>query len=46
MALEAIKLITGAGTPLIGRLQILDGLSGQTRTLKLRPNPDCQVCSV
>lgn len=45
MALEAIKLITGAGEPLIGRLQILDGLSGQNRVVKLRPNPDCQVCS-
>lgn len=45
MALEAVKLITGAGEPLIGRLQIIDGLSGQSRTVKLRPDPDCQVCS-
>ena len=45
MALEAVKLITGAGEPLIGRLQIVDGLSGQNRTVKLRPDPDCQVCS-
>jgi molybdopterin/thiamine biosynthesis adenylyltransferase len=45
MALETIKLITGAGKPLIGRLLIIDGLSGENRALKLRPNPDCSVCS-
>lgn len=45
MALEAIKLITGAGKPLIGRLLIIDGLSGENRVLKLRPNPDCSTCS-
>ncbi|MFN3212785.1 MAG: HesA/MoeB/ThiF family protein [Henriciella sp.] len=45
MALEAIKLITGAGKPLIGRLLIIDGLSGESRLLKLRPNPDCSVCA-
>ena len=45
MALEAIKLITGAGDPLIGRLLIIDGLSGESRLLKLRPNPDCSVCA-
>lgn len=44
MALETIKLIVEAGTPLIGRLTIIDGLGGESRTLKLRPNPDCSVC--
>jgi len=44
MALEAIKLISGAGDPLIGRLLVLDGLTGESRILKLRPNPDCSVC--
>lgn len=44
MALEAVKLITGAGEALIGRLQIIDGLAGTSRTVKLRPNPECQVC--
>lgn len=44
MALEAIKLTVGAGTPLIGRLSIIDGLGGEIRTVKLRPNPDCPVC--
>ncbi len=45
MALEVIKLITGAGAPLIGSVQIIDGLAGAARVVKLRPNPDCQVCS-
>ncbi|MEL6665745.1 MAG: HesA/MoeB/ThiF family protein [Pseudomonadota bacterium] len=45
MALETIKLVAGAGKPLIGRLLIIDGLSGESRVLKLRPNPDCSVCS-
>ncbi|MEM1035405.1 MAG: HesA/MoeB/ThiF family protein [Pseudomonadota bacterium] len=45
MALEAIKLITGAGTPLIGRLQIHDALESSVRTVKLRPDPECPVCS-
>lgn len=44
MALEAIKLIVDAGKPLIGRLLIIDGLTSESRILKLRPNPDCSVC--
>lgn len=44
MALEAIKLITGAGEPLSGRLLIYDGLSATARTVALRPDPDCPVC--
>lgn len=45
MAMETVKLITGAGRPLVGRLRIYDGLSGDIRTLKLRPNTDCRVCN-
>ena len=45
MALEAIKLIAGTGQPLIGRLLIIDGLSGENRVVKLRPNPDCSACA-
>ncbi len=44
-ATEAIKLLTGAGTPLTGRLLLLDALEMQIRTLTLRPDPDCPVCS-
>ena len=44
MALEAIKWITGAGEPLAGRLLIYDGLSGQARTVRIAPDPDCPAC--
>lgn len=44
MALEAIKWITGAGDPLVGRLWIHDGLSEESRTLKLPQDPACPVC--
>lgn len=44
MALEAIKLITGAGEPLVGRVQIVDGLSGGLRTVKLARDPACPAC--
>lgn len=44
MALEAIKLITGAGEALTGRLLIYDALSAQTRTVKIGSDPDCLVC--
>lgn len=44
MALEAIKLITRAGEPLIGRVQIVDGLSGALRTVKLARDRACPAC--
>jgi molybdopterin/thiamine biosynthesis adenylyltransferase len=44
MALEAIKLITGAGEALAGRLMIYDALSAETRTVKVGADPDCPVC--
>lgn len=44
MALEAIKLITGAGSVARGRLQIFDGLWGETRSIAIHRNPDCPVC--
>jgi adenylyltransferase/sulfurtransferase len=39
MATEAIKLITGVGEQLLGRLQILDALAGQWREVELRRHP-------
>lgn len=45
MALEAMKLITGAGRALIGQVLILDGLNGVSRTVKLHQDTDCPVCS-
>ena len=44
MALEAIKLITGAGDPLLGRLMIYDALDGETRTVRVGADPECPVC--
>lgn len=44
MALEAIKLLTGAGTVLRGRMLIHDGLYGETRQIGLSPRDDCPVC--
>ena len=44
-ATEAIKVLTGAGTPLKGKLLILDALHMQWRSLKLSADPNCPVCS-
>lgn len=43
-AMEAIKLITGAGEPLTGRLLIYDGLSATTRVVIVSADPLCKVC--
>ena len=44
MALEAIKLITGAGEPLTGRLLVYDALSAETRTVRIGADPACPTC--
>jgi sulfur-carrier protein adenylyltransferase/sulfurtransferase len=45
-ALEAIKLILGAGEPLIGRMVYFDTLSKDyVRMLKIKRDPQCPVCS-
>ncbi len=43
-AVEAIKILTGAGEPLCGRLLSLDTLSGSASTLSVRKNPGCPAC--
>jgi adenylyltransferase/sulfurtransferase len=43
-ATEAIKLVLGAGAPLVGRLLLYDALSMTFRQLKLRRDPGCPVC--
>lgn len=43
-ALETIKLISGAGAPLTGRLLLYDGLAGTARTVSVGADPDCPVC--
>ena len=44
-ATEAMKLIVGMGTPLVGRVMVLDALDMEWRTLKLRKDPHCPVCA-
>jgi adenylyltransferase/sulfurtransferase len=41
---EAIKLITGIGEPLAGRLMIYDALEMTYRSVKVRKDPECPVC--
>src|ERR1700754_1357968 len=41
---EAIKLITGIGDPLVGRLMIYDALEMSYRSVKVRKDPECPVC--
>ena len=43
-AMEALKLITGAGQPLCGRLLLIDTLYMEFRELRLPRQPDCPVC--
>ena len=43
-ASETIKLITGAGTPLIGRLLLFDALAMRFRTMEVRRDPACPMC--
>jgi len=45
MALEVIKLITGAGEPLYGKVWLFDGLKGQARTVALPQDPNCPACN-
>ena len=41
---EAIKVITGIGEPLAGRLMIYDALEMTYRSVKVRKDPECPVC--
>jgi adenylyltransferase/sulfurtransferase len=43
-ATEAIKLITGVGDPLVGRLLIFDAMDMDFQTVKVRRDPSCPVC--
>jgi molybdopterin/thiamine biosynthesis adenylyltransferase len=46
MALEAIKIITGAGEPLSGRLWLYDALEGESRTVRVSADPGCVACGL
>ncbi|MFE6506847.1 adenylyltransferase/sulfurtransferase MoeZ [Nocardioides sp. NPDC057767] len=41
---EAIKMLTGMGEPLVGKLMIYDALEMEYRKLKVRKDPNCALC--
>jgi len=43
-ATETLKLILGVGSPLFGRLLLIDALEMKFKELRLRKNPECVVC--
>ncbi|MFZ4534847.1 HesA/MoeB/ThiF family protein [Propionivibrio sp.] len=44
-AAEALKVISGAGEPAVGRLLLLDGLKMEWRSVKFGRDPQCAVCA-
>ena len=44
MAVEAIKVITGAGQALRGEMLIYDALWGETRKIALKRREGCPIC--
>jgi molybdopterin/thiamine biosynthesis adenylyltransferase/rhodanese-related sulfurtransferase len=44
-ATEVVKLVTGAGEPLTGRLLLYEALGATFTELKVRRDPECPVCS-
>ena len=44
-ATEVVKLIIGAGEPMIGRLLLYEALGATFTELKVRRDPDCPICS-
>jgi sulfur-carrier protein adenylyltransferase/sulfurtransferase len=44
-SVEVIKLVTGAGDPMIGRLLLYEALGAHFTELKVRRDPDCPICS-
>ena len=44
-AMEAVKLLIGAGETLNGRLLLLDGKRSEWRTVRVKRDPACAVCA-
>jgi sulfur-carrier protein adenylyltransferase/sulfurtransferase len=44
-ATEVVKLVVGAGEPLVGRLLLYEALGATFTELKVRRDPECPVCS-
>ena len=45
-AMEAIKLLAGIGETLSGKLVLFDSKTSEWRTVSVRKDPACRVCSV
>ncbi|MBN8636547.1 MAG: molybdopterin-synthase adenylyltransferase MoeB [Anaerolineae bacterium] len=45
-ATEAIKLITGIGQTMVGRMLLYDASDMTFTTIKVRKNPNCPVCGI
>ncbi len=43
-ALEAIKILSGTGRPMFGRMWMIDGHQGRNSVVELARNPACPVC--
>jgi len=43
-ALEAIKILSGTGQPMFGRLWLIDGYRGRSSSVELQRNPACPCC--
>ncbi len=44
-ATEVVKLVTGIGEPLVGRLLLYEALGASFTELKVRRDPECPICS-
>jgi molybdopterin/thiamine biosynthesis adenylyltransferase len=44
-AMEAVKVITGLGNPLFGRVLFFDGWNAGFDEIMLKKDPDCPICS-
>ena len=45
-ATEAIKVLTGLGDPLLGRLLLIDAATMQFRSVRLPADPACPICAI
>jgi sulfur-carrier protein adenylyltransferase/sulfurtransferase len=45
-ATEVVKLVVGAGEPLVGRLLLYEALGATFTELKVRRDPECPICSI
>ena len=43
-ATEAVKLLIGRGSPLIGRLKLYDALEMEFKSIRVRKDPGCPIC--